>query len=347
MNDPRVLQVMAGAAHGGAEGFFMRLVPALARSGMTQRAIIRTNAERAAVLRDAGLSVTQARFGGRLDFFTGGMVSAVVRDFRPDVVLAWMSRAARFCAASDDHVVAGRLGGYYDLRYYRRCTHLIGNTPDLCDYIVAQGWPSERTWYIPNFVDPPASLEDAGVDRAVLDTPAEAPLLLGLGRLHENKAFDVLIASLADLPGVHLWLAGEGPLEAALREQAAHLGVAERVRFLGWRGDVPALLAAADILVCPSRHEPLGNVVIEAWAHRTPVVAARSQGPGALIEDGRTGLLAPIDDAAALASAIRRILDSPALAADLASAGAAAYEADYTEAIVVERYRAFFEKVTA
>ena len=56
---------------------------------------------------------------------------------------------------------------------------------------------------------------------------------------------------------------------------------------LGWRGDVPALLAAADLLVCPSRHEPLGNVVIEAWAPRTPVVAARSQGPGALIEDGQ------------------------------------------------------------
>src|SRR3546814_11074829 len=96
---------------------------------------------------------------------------------------------------------------------------------------------------------------------------------------------------------VWLWLAGEGPRRRALMQQAARLGLGDRVRFLGWRDDVAALLRAADVFLCPSRHEPPGNVVIEAWAHGTPVVAAASQGPRPLIEDGTTGLLVALDDA--------------------------------------------------
>jgi glycosyltransferase involved in cell wall biosynthesis len=106
---------------------------------------------------------------------------------------------------------------------------------------------------------------------------------------------------------------------------------------------VPALLAAADVLVCPSRHEPLGNVVIEAWAHAVPVVAAAAAGPAHLIDDGKTGLLVPKEDAAALAEAIDRAQGQ--CAADLVAAGHAAFEADYTEEAVVDRYLAFFDMV--
>jgi len=121
--------------------------------------------------------------------------------------------------------------------------------------------PRERTRYLPNFVDdrrlPPAP-------RAEQDTPEDAPLLLCLGRLHRNKGFDVAIAALGEVPEAWLWIAGDGPERAALEARAAAEGVAGRVRFLGWRADVPALFAAADLLVCSSRHEPLGNIVIEA-----------------------------------------------------------------------------------
>jgi len=118
------------------------------------------------------------------------------------------------------------------------------------------------------------------------------------------------------------------------------------VRFLGWRQDTAALLAACDMLVCPSRHEPLGNVVIEAWAQNRPVVAAASQGPSGLIEDGASGLLVPVENADALALALRRVAESPDLAAGLVSGGRVAYEAGFTEATVVSRYLEFFESVT-
>jgi glycosyltransferase involved in cell wall biosynthesis len=99
------------------------------------------------------------------------------------------------------------------------------------------------------------------------------------------------------------------------------------------------------MIVVPSRHEPLGNVVLEAWAQRRPVVAAASQGPSALIRNGESGLLVPVDDAAALAAAIRRVIAEPGLAARLVEGGWDAFQADYTEAKSVTRYLELFERL--
>jgi glycosyltransferase involved in cell wall biosynthesis len=342
----RVLMAMAGARQGGAEGFFERLARALAADGVDTRAAIRSDAARAARLRAGGVPVAELAFGGAFDVATPLRLAAAMRRDVPDVALAFMSRAAdklppRFLTGPRP-VRVGRLGGYYDLKYYKNCDRLVGNTPDIRDWIVRQGWPAARVDYLPNFVD---ATRAPALDRAALDTPADAPLLLALGRLHENKAFDVLLDALADLPGVYLWLGGAGPLDAALRAQAARLGIASRVRFLGWREDIGALIAACDVFACPSRHEPLGNVVIEAWARAKPVVAAASAGPAALIRDGEIGLLVPVDDAPALAAAVRRVLASDELRGRLASAGEAAYQANYTQEAVVRLYRDYFRSV--
>jgi glycosyltransferase involved in cell wall biosynthesis len=123
---------------------------------------------------------------------------------------------------------------------------------------------------------------------------------------------------------------------------AAALGVAGRVRFLGWRTDASALYRAADVCVFPSRYEPLGNVVIQAWAHGLPVVAAASQGPAALIRDGEDGLLVPVDEADALAQAVRRLLDDPGLRAGAAQAGIARVAGEFSPAAVVAQWRALF-----
>jgi len=338
---------MAGAEHGGAEAFFTRLAPALARAGIDQRVAIRKHDGRAATLRDAGITPLELSFGGRLDFSTTRRLAAEIEAFQPHIVLSWMNRASLFCVRAGKRcrhgfVQVGRLGGYYQTKYYRGFDHLIGNTPDIVDYLSAEGWPEDRAHFVPNFVAGPSM---KAVARAEFQTPPDAPLVLALGRLHRNKAFDVLIRALADLPDVWLWIAGEGDERAALEADAAQSGAAERIRFLGWRDDVSALLAAADMLVCPSRVEPLGNVVIEAWAHDVPVVAASSAGPAWLIDRDRAGLLVPVDDAPAIAAAIGRLIDDPALAVELAAAGKREYEARFTEAAVVRNYIDLFEKV--
>lgn len=345
MDDLRVLQAMAGAAHGGAELFFERLAAALHRAGVHQHVLIRENAERADKLVEAGLTPVALKFGGRFDWATGRAFAQEIRRFQPHLVLTWMNRATRFCPPKAktgvDFVQVGRLGGYYDLKYYRHCDHLICNTRDLVDYVVREGWPEERAHYLPNFVDarhaPPHS-------RRELYTPDTVPLLFTLGRLHENKGFDTLLKALARLSDVYLWIAGDGPERQNLETLAYELGVKPRVRFLGWRDDAPALFAAADLFVCPSRHEPLGNVVIEAWAQRKPVLAAASQGPTELIRDGENGLLTPVDDPVAMAEAIRTATRAPDLLGRIADAGRASYERSFTEDIVVQRYREFFSK---
>jgi glycosyltransferase involved in cell wall biosynthesis len=333
---------MGGARHGGAEAFFLRLALALQRAGQKQLILLRHESH-AEPLRRAGVAVRVLPFGGSLDLATARGFRRAVADYRPAIVLTWMSRASRLCPRGE-FVHVARLGGYYDLKYYRGCDHLVGNTRDIVANIVAQGWPADRAHYLPNFVD---AIPAAPVPRAAHATPAGAPLALALGRLHESKAFDVLLTAVALVPELHLWLAGSGDLAAALERRAQALGIADRVRFLGWREDVAALLAAADMVVVPSRHEPLGNVVIEAWAAGRPVIAAASVGPGALITDGENGLLVPVDDPSALAAALARAAADGELRRRLAAAGHAAYAAEFTERAVVARYRDFFAGVAA
>jgi glycosyltransferase involved in cell wall biosynthesis len=337
MTAPRVLQVMAGAARGGAEGFFTRLVPALARVGIAQHVVLRREPAREAALRAAGLDPVGLRFGGPLDLMTPIALRREIDRFRPNVVLSWMNRASAAVPrrhAGYSHVA--RLGGYYQAKYYRGADYMIGNTRGIARWLGELGhWPRERIRYLPNFVDaaplPP-------VPRAQLDTPDGVPLLLCLGRLHRNKAFDVALRALAMLPDACLWLAGDGAERSALEALARSLGIAERVRWLGWREDVAALYAAADLLLCPSRIEPLGNVVIEAWAHAVPVVAAAADGPRELIVHDATGLLVPIEDHAALAAAATQVLRNPSLRSRLVAEGRAAYESAYSEVAVVRQY---------
>lgn len=337
------MQVMAGARHGGAEAFFERLVPALSRAGLDQHAAIRTHPARAGKLSAAGVPIAQFRFGSPLDLATGLGLWRLARRFRPDIVMTWMNRATRFCPPGRFLRIA-RLGGYYDPKYYRSCDHLVANTEDIAAHLRDAGFAPDRVHVLPNFVD--ATPADP-VSRRSLHTPADAPVVLAMGRLHANKGFDTLIRAMARLPAAYLWLAGAGPEREALVRQAEGLAVKHRIRFLGWRDDIPALLRAADMLACPSRHEPLGNVVLEAWAHGVPVVAAASQGPRALITDGVDGLPVPVDDADALAGAIRLVLEDAALAGRLAAAGQGVYRAKFSEAAVVRAYLELFHRLIA
>jgi len=341
----RLLQAMAGAPHGGAETFFVRLAGALQRAGEAQRVVIRRCPDRLEALRKAGVAVTELRFGGPFDIASRIAFRREIAEWWPTIVLTWMNRATAMCPTGD-FVHVGRLGGYYDLKYYRHCDHLIGNTRAIVDYAVREGWPPERAHHLPNFVPDPRGLPTGPAPQR----PPGAPLALALGRLHPNKGFDLLLDALAMTDDIHLWIAGEGPLRADLDRQATSLGIAERVRFLGWRDDVWALMKVADFLVCASRHEPLGNVVIEAWAAGLPVVATASDGPAGLIDDGRSGLLVPLPGqpgggSEALATAMASVALDPSFRARLAQGGRQAYEAEFTEAAVVARYRHFFDEV--
>lgn len=339
----KLYQTMAGAEFGGAEAFFVRLAIALEKTDIQQKVAIRENRSRARLLRQSGVDTLELPFGGSFDMRTGMNLRRAIKAFSPDVVLTWMNRATvKTPTGKGKFVKVARLGGYYDLKYYKDCDHLVGNTQDIVDYLIKQGWPSDRAHYLPNFVN---SVQAKPVPRMELSTPEDAPLLLSMGRLHENKAFDVLLKALARVPNTYLWLAGEGPLRAELERLAEELGIRPRVRFLGWRDDTAALFAASDVYICPSRHEPLGNVVLEGWAQGRPVIAADSLGPGTLIDHGESGVLCAVDDDKSMADAIKWVFSDQDFAHKLATKGWENFQRDFTEKVVVQKYLDFFEKV--
>jgi glycosyltransferase involved in cell wall biosynthesis len=336
----RLGHLMAGAAQGGAELFFERLIIALHRAGDAVLPVIRPDPARLARLRAGGLHPVGLRFGGPLDLLTKPRAARALHAFGAEVAVAWMSRAA-FHAPRGAWPVVGRLGGYYPLKYFRHCDHLVGNTRDITRWIAAQGWPTDRIAYLPNFVTDFA--DSIPAPRAALGVPEGAKLVLALGRLHRVKGFDVLIHAMSSIVDAHLVIAGEGPERAALEAVIAKSGLRDRVHLAGWRTDVGALLRASDVFVSSSRHEPLGNMVLEAFAAGVPVVAAAAEGPRDLITDGRDGVLVPIDDAMALGRAITRVL--AAGGRDLAIAGRARFEAEFAEPVVVAAWRDYLAQI--
>ncbi len=340
----RIAHVLAGAPIGGAENFYTRLVCALMEDGeLDQCAFTRPNEWRESQFQQAGVHTSLHRLGGPLDVLGNYCYRKALQQWQPDIVLTYMNRATRLTPKGNYKLVA-RLGHYYDLKNYRHCDYWIGIAQGICQYMIDSGFPKERVFHIPNFVDETIV---SPIPRTSFNTPAEVPLLLAAGRLHINKGFDILLRALADVPDAILWLAGDGPEKDNLEKLAAELKVDQRVRFLGWRTDVNVLMRTADIFVCPSRHEGLGSIVPESWFNQCPIIATRSQGPSELIENEKTGLLVDIDEIESLSKAINMLLNNKEHREHLLKSGYAKYKSSYTQNIIIERYQGFFREIVS
>ena len=347
----RLLQVLGGSPHGGAENFFMRLAPQL-DPHVSQEIFMRGRKGRIEELRQQGLKVKQGSFRGAFDLKTRLQSFQEIRHFRPDLVLTWMNRATLSCPSSQilrkflpPFIHVARLGGFYNLKYYKNCDALIGNTKGIVTYLKEKGWPSEKVFYLPNFVDLPDLSTVSPLCKTRYENSEDVPVILAAGRLHPNKAFDTLIRAMVFLKEVSLWILGEGPQEKYLKDLARDLGVLGRVRFLGWQENMGPFYKAATLFVCPSRHEPLGNVILEAWANGCPVIAASAEGPRELIEPGKTGLLFPIDDVPALVSCLKESLKAASLRAQFQKEGRKMVAQNFSKEKVVAEYLACFSSL--
>ena len=180
--------------------------------------------------------------------------------------------------------------------------------------------------------------------------PRRAHLLLMVGRLHPEKGYAYLFRAMADLkPRTDrpflLLVAGKGPFEEAYREEVRSLGCADVVRFLGFRGDVPDLMAAADLVVLPSVAEAFGLVLTEALYLGTPVVATRVGGIPEIVTDGADGVLVPPAESRALAEAIAGLLDDPKRRARMAGAGRDKVRDRFRFEDMVRAYEAIYEEM--
>ena len=153
----------------------------------------------------------------------------------------------------------------------------------VADFSIEQGGlPPEKLVVIPNGIDLDKYPARQPADLRALGIGAGRRAVTFVGRLEPQKGVDWLIEAaprwLAELPDCDLLLVGEGPLRASLETAARTAGIAQRVHFVGWRPDVPEILAASGLLVLPSAWEGMPNVVLEAMASRRPVVATDVEG---------------------------------------------------------------------
>jgi alpha-1,3-rhamnosyl/mannosyltransferase len=154
--------------------------------------------------------------------------------------------------------------------------------------------------------------------RRRLGIPDSAPVIGIIARLHRQKGHPFFLEAVLRLsfryPELQAIVAGSGPEESFLREFCRRLGIEDRVHFLGGRFDVPEILAALDVFVLSSLWEGLPLSLLEAMASSLPIVATAVDGVQEALEHRKSGLLVPRQDPIALARAIQRLLDDPALA---------------------------------
>lgn len=174
------------------------------------------------------------------------------------------------------------------------------------------------------------------------------PYLLALGNLSRRKGMDVLIRAYARLasPRADLLIAGTGGELEALRELSNELGVASRVRFVGFVSGVEkvSLYRGAEFFVCPSRREPFANVILEAMASGLPVVATDVGGNRQLVGSGRHGLLCRSEDVEGMAGALGALLDSPDRLSD-SRAAVPEYVARFGWERIAQEYATLYDEV--
>jgi glycosyltransferase involved in cell wall biosynthesis len=179
--------------------------------------------------------------------------------------------------------------------------------------------------------------------RAALGAGESDVVILMVGRLVAEKGYVELIEAMRGV-SARLWVVGErlasdhaGPVEHAVEAAESDPVLQQRVRFLGYRADVPALMEAADIYTLPSHREGMPRSVIEAMMTGLPVVGTRIRGTREEVVEGETGSLVPVNDARALAAALTRLSGDAALRAAWGAQGRARAMALYREELVVAR----------
>jgi glycosyltransferase involved in cell wall biosynthesis len=225
----------------------------------------------------------------------------------------------------------------------------VGVSRDVADELVSRfHYPADRVEVVYNAVrlelfepDPDPEL------RAQLQVGRELPVVLTCARLDEQKGHDVLLRAAARLSGVAFVLAGEGPERGRLEALTAELGIADRVLFLGYRTDVPRLLAACDVFALPSLYEGSSLALLEAMAARRAIVSSAIGGTDELIENGVDGILVAPGEDAPLAAALGELLGNGERRAELGTRARARVESDFTPAAMRGRVLAIYEELLA
>jgi len=280
--------------------------------------------------------------------------------FDPSVVglaAGWLARTQVRVVTrhhSDYHTRIARPFHVWLDRFCTRLSHrVIAVSQHTADHLIGvEDAPPEKVSVIPNGIDfervRTSSLDAPTRIRAELGLVGR-PVVLMAARMHPEKGYEHLLGALprvlAQVPDLVLLIAGAGPLEARYRNLSASSGLEQHVRFLGFRRDLPDLIATSDLVVLPSLAEAFGLVAAEALYLGIPVVASRVGGIPEIVEDGVDGLLVPPGDDEALAGALLHLLLDTAHRRKLAGAGRGKVAARFSFGQMVQAYERLYDEL--
>lgn len=329
----KVLHIVAGAGQGGAETFCLDAVKALHDSGIEQVMIGRPHQHYLDALNARGIKHYPMSFNPLLKPFQKSKIDSIIKKEQPDLVHSWMNRGASFTPKQKDIPVLGWFGGYYDLKNYQACEFYMGVTRDIVRHIKEHVLRPDCAYVGHTF----GTLEPApAVTKSDYNIPEDAQMVLLLSRMHWKKGVDLLMDAGRDLPGVYFLMAGDGPDLEKYKAMAVELGVDDRTVFPGWCDNRSALLDICDVCVLPSRYEPFGTVIAEAWFAKKPLVATRADGAKQYVTDFGDGLLVDIDDRDGLVKALDTALNDKKTAAKIVKGGTKTYNELFSREVVTK-----------
>jgi glycosyltransferase involved in cell wall biosynthesis len=241
----------------------------------------------------------------------------------------------------------------FEITYRYFVERIIANSEaTLSTLIKGNPWlPQNKLVMIYNGIDPDRYIRDgSGLKlRDELGIGDIAPVISIVGLLNERKGHRFLFKSLKeisdDFPETRLLVVGEGKMEEELKELAHNLGISDRVIFLGFRDDVPAIIEGSDVLVLPSLCEGFGYVLVEAMASGKPVVATDVSSIPEIVDDGETGVLVPPGDHRRLAEALRKVLGNRELAARMGFLGRKRIKERFSITVMLDKLEPLFLEV--
>jgi glycosyltransferase involved in cell wall biosynthesis len=368
MKSLRILQVIDGMNIGGAEVLLVDLVRRLREAGHDVQVAYSSPGPMSARLTEMGVALTRLPRLARVDPILLFSLMRLMRREKPDLVHTHLFK-------SDLHGrIAARLAGvpvvvstaHNNDSWARHAPlgWLYGRTALLADRIIAVSEevreyqlkytfiPPEKIVTIDNGVDMRrfAGQEEAGhAVRAEFGIEADAPLVGIIGRLSEQKDHATFLQAAAriraELPKTRFLIVGDGVLREKLTEQARSLKLEDAVIFTGLRGDIPAVMAALDVLVFSSRWEGLPVTLLEGMAAGRPVVSTAVGGVPGVVGEGESALLVPPGMASLLADAVMRVLRDAALAHRLSESARMRVREKYSLDSMLDRTLALYEEL--
>ena len=314
---------------------------ALAREDVSQRVVIRTDAEPKKRLLSVDIEPVELPFRARFDFSSKRRLNSEVQSFGADLVVTWTPYVSALIEGQSAKHLA-YIGQDFPVTKIQGCDHLFVASQKRLDRITAAGWPTDRISLLPHIL--PTDGEPS-INRKTFFTPETAKLIVVVGSLKSENGLDVLLEAVARISGLYLWVVGEGPLRSDLERKALEIGIKPRARFVGWRYDAASLIAAAELVVCPARQDDIGSQVLEAWACKKLVIASDSLGPGLLISHRENGVLVPVDDPRSMAEAIKWLMKDETFSERIAASGFATFRESHTASVTVPLYLSAFKQI--